>query len=153
MSEEVKPDYGDTLEGQMIADYVSTGMTLIDACKTLGVSDRTVYDRIKANPKFCDMMERAREVGFDRMANECLEIADDDSEDIVQTRFGPKLNKEFVARSKLKIETRLKLLSKWHPKKYGEKLQIESKTATVSIPASDDPVAAQRAYEDLLKGG
>lgn len=36
------------------------------------------------------------------------------------------LNTEHVQRSKLRIETRLKLLSKWFPKKYGDKLDVTS---------------------------
>lgn len=152
MNATVKPDYGDTLEAQMLADYIRGGTTLTDACKTLGLATSTIYDRITANEKFRAMMESARLEGAEAIADECLAIADDDSEDLVETRFGPKVNKEFVARSKLRIETRLKLLAKWHPKKYGEKLQVETRTASVQIPVTDDPVLAQRAYEDLLKG-
>ena len=100
-----------------------------------------------------EMMEKARESGFDAIANECLEIADDAALDTIETRFGPKPDKEWLARSKLRVETRLKLLAKWHPKKYGDKLQVEQKTATVAIPVTDDPIAAQRAYESLMRGG
>jgi hypothetical protein len=34
------------------------------------------------------------------------------------------LNSEHIQRSKLRIETRLKLLAKWNPKKYGERVQV-----------------------------
>lgn len=147
-----RPDYADTLEAQILVDYVSGGMTLTSACKTLGIPVRTIYGRIEASERFADMMEKARADGYDAIANECLEIADTTLYDTIETRNGKKPNKEWIARSKLRVETRLKLLAKWHPKKYGEKLEIEQKTATVAIPVSDDPIAAQRAYEDLMKG-
>ncbi len=68
---------------------------------------------------------RAREIGYDKMAEECLELADTpkwgtkqvESEDgIVVTR------EDMLGHRKLQIETRLKLLAKWNPKKYGERL-------------------------------
>lgn len=34
------------------------------------------------------------------------------------------MNTEHVQRSKLRIETRLKLLAKWNPKKWGEKVDL-----------------------------
>lgn len=147
-----KPDYGDTLEAQMIADYVTEGMTLIDACRTMDIPRNTIYQRIADNPKFAAMMETAREKGYDAIANECLAIADETARDTEMGKFGPKPNKEWMARSRLRVETRLKLLAKWHPKKYGEKLQVESVNKNVEIPITDDPAAAQRAYEDLMKG-
>jgi hypothetical protein len=35
-----------------------------------------------------------------------------------------QLDREHVQRSKLRIETRLKLLAKWNPKKWGDRLQV-----------------------------
>lgn len=152
-----QPDYADTLHAQMLADYVSDGMPLAQACRALDIPLSTTYDRIDRSARFAEMMEKARSAGFDVIATSCLEIADDTSNDYVETtdRNGnPKmaLDKEHIQRSKLRIETRLKLLSKWHPIKYGEKLQIEQKSASVAIPVSDDPIAAQKAYEALLRG-
>jgi hypothetical protein len=42
----------------------------------------------------------------------------------METEHGPRLNAEHVQRSKLRIETRLKLLAKWNPKKYGERVAV-----------------------------
>ncbi len=151
MADDQKPDYADTLEAQLLVDYVSGGTTFIDACRTLNLHRQTIYSRMDASERFREMMEKARADGYDVIANECLAIADTAAEDIVETDRGPRLNKEHIQRSKLRVETRLKLLAKWHPQRYGEKLQVEQKTATVTIPVSDDPIAAQRAYEDLMK--
>lgn len=151
MSDDQKPDYGNTLEAYLLAEYVTEGMTLIDAIRTLGLTKTTTYARLDDSPKFAAMMEKAREAGFDVIANDCLAIADDATGDTIDGKFGPRLDTEWLGRSRLRVDTRLKLLAKWHPKRYGEKLQIEQKSATVAIPTSDDPVAAQRAYEQFLK--
>lgn len=156
MTDQTKPDKADTIEAQMIADYVRSGMTLTAACRTLGVPVRTVYDWITASERFAALMEQARLDGYDAIADQVVQIADDTDNDYEEgvDRFGnPKvfLNKEHIQRSKLRAEVRMKLLAKWHPKKYGDKLEIEQKTATVTIPVGDDPIAAQRAYEDLMK--
>ena len=137
-------DYVNSLEAQMLADYVSGGMPLAQACRTLDVNLMTTYDRMSKWPAFAEMMNKARDAGYDMIAVDCLQIADDKSRDAT--------DREFVQRSKLRVETRLKLLAKWHPKKYGEKIEIEQKSANVAIPVGNDPIAAQRAYEQLLKG-
>lgn len=153
MTDQTPIDYADTLEAQMIVDYVASGMTVTRACKILGINRRQdIYRHMERSERFRDAMEKARLDGYDAIAEQTVEIADDDSQDIVETRFGPKFNKEFAARSKLRVETRLKLLAKWHPKKYGEKLQVDTTNKNVQIPISDDPIEAQKAYEDLMKG-
>jgi len=147
-----KPDYGDTLKAQIIVDLVSEGKTLRYACEQAGQAYASVHRVIRENPKFMAAMEEARAAGYDALADECVQIADETAFDTIETDHGLKANKEWIQRSKLRVETRLKLLAKWHPKKYGEKLEIEQKTATVAIPTSDDPIEAQRAYERLMKG-
>lgn len=158
MTDQSEFDRADTLEAQMIVEYVSDGMPLAQAARTLGISRAaTIYDWMDKSPRFREMMERARDLGADAIAEQILDIADDSDNDYVEgtDRWGnPKimLDKEHIQRSKLRAEVRLKLLAKWHPKKYGEKLQVEQKTATVQIPVTEDPVEAQRAYERLMKG-
>ena len=135
-------DYGDTIEGQMICDYVAGGMTMVDACRTLGIPLRTNYSRLQANPKFRDMMEDARTNGYDVIAADVRRVAR--GEDGFSTGDSK--------RDRLVVETDLKLLSKWHPTRYGDKLQVEQKSATIAIPPSDDPIEAARAYEQFMKG-
>ena len=87
---------------------------------------RTVYDWKVSHPEISAGIARAREAGEEVIAADCLEIADDGRNDWME-RLAPDgkpigwmLNGEHVQRSKLRIETRLKLLAKWNPKKYGE---------------------------------
>lgn len=88
----------------------------------------TVAEWAAKDKGFSGSIARAREEGFDAIALECLEIADEKSKDTIVTDFGEKPNSEWIARSKLRIETRLKLLSKWDPKRYGEKVDLEIKS-------------------------
>lgn len=127
----------------MLADYVTEGMTMIDACATVGVNYRTTYDRLKAHPKFAALMDEARAAGFDAIANNIRKV----------TRGEAGHSSGDVKRDRLIAEMDAKLLAKWHPKKYGEKIEIEQRSANVEIPVGNDPIAAQRAYERLVKGG
>lgn len=74
---------------------------------------------------------KAREEGADAIAEECLEIADDARNDWMERQGkdgqgeGFQLNAEHVQRSKLRIHTRLQLLAKWFPQKYGDKVSME----------------------------
>jgi len=80
------------------------------------------------DPAFSRAIARAREAGFDRIALDALEIADNignEHKDTIETKFGEIPNKEWVMRSKLRVETRLKLLAKWDPKRYGDLIKQE----------------------------
>ena len=90
---------------------IGNGIPLREICRRDGFPSHTlVYSWIDADESFALRFAHARADGYDRLADECLAIADDDATD--------------VQRAKLRIETRLKLLAKWAPKKYGEKLEL-----------------------------
>lgn len=137
-----KPDYGDTLEAQILADMVANGDTLIDACRALQVSINTTYYRLRVNPKFSEMMDVAREIGYDIRANNIIKVV----------RGEKGYSSGDVKRDRMIAEYDMKLLAKWYAARYGEKIQIEQKSASVAFPVSDDPVEAQRQYEALMKG-
>lgn len=71
-------------------------------------------------PEFRCQYAMAKIEQADMLAEECLEIADDDSNDIKVDEDGNKtFNSEFAARSRLRIDTRKWLASKLLPKQYG----------------------------------
>lgn len=87
---------------------------------------RTVSDWKAANTKFSADFACAREDGFDAIAQECLAIADEKSNDDKMTENGVIVaNSEWITRSRLRVETRLKLLSKWS-KRYSDKLEFDA---------------------------
>jgi hypothetical protein len=84
--------------------------------------ERTVvYDWLKENKEYAQRIAHARDLGFDAIAESCMDIADSPmpSTDNGATDSGA------VQHAKLRVETRLKLLAKWDPKRYGDKQQIE----------------------------
>lgn len=120
-----------TLEAaDQIIDRISDGEPLREICRDEGMPAwRTVYNWQNAHPEFEARFARARVIGFDAIAEHTLEIADDDSRDWEPVKdsegdiIGIKVDGEHVQRSKLRIETRLKLLAKWDPKRYGDKIE------------------------------
>jgi len=114
-----------------IVVWVSNGKTLRDFCRQdHAPSFRTVYDWLAEDAAFDARFARAREAGHDVIAEEALHIADTlhvgrkivthsggDGDDDAMT----VTEEDLTQHRKLQIETRLKLLAKWNPKKYGDK--------------------------------
>lgn len=105
----------------------------------------TVWDWQKARPEVSEALARAREAGEEWLAAECLGIADDGTNDYME-RTGKDgqsyeaFNSEHVQRSKLRIDTRLKLLAVFNPGKYGDKVQVSGRlTLEQLVAASHKP--------------
>jgi hypothetical protein len=108
-----------------MCEQLANGVPLREICRQEGMPPwQTVYSWMERDASLVEAIARARELGYDAIAEDCLRIADDTSNDYMETEHGPRLNAEHVQRSKLRIETRLKLLAKWSPKKYGERVQV-----------------------------
>jgi hypothetical protein len=113
---------------QPILDRMSRGEPLARICRDEGMpDDDTVRDWGKANPDVERAIARARDRGEDAIAADCLEIADDSGGDYRMGEKGLIADTDHIQRAKLRIETRLKLLAKWNPKKWGDKIEVENK--------------------------
>lgn len=89
---------------------------------------RTVYDWIEADNDFATRIARARQLGFDAIAEEALEIANTPvvGVETEETEDGYKVKRaDMLGHRKLQVETRMKLLAKWCPQKYGEKTAVD----------------------------
>lgn len=85
-------------------------------------------------PEFSTQYAMAKLTQADLLAEECLEIADDTSQD---TKIDPETgyevcNTEFIARSRLRIDTRKWLAAKLLPKQYGT-IAEDKKTASETL--------------------
>lgn len=109
---------------ERICNEVGEGETLTAVCRGLNIGTSTVYDWMRENETLSGLFAQARARGFDAIADECVRIAEDGSNDYIKTDDGLVLDREHVQRSKLRIETRLKLLAKWDPKRYGDRLEL-----------------------------
>jgi hypothetical protein len=125
-----KPSKYDPLIAQQMCELLSEGIPLRQICRENEgfPAWRTVYDWMKRDPDLTAAIAHARDMGYDAMAEECLDIADNAGNDWMERLdaegipVGWQVNGENIQRSKLRIETRLKLLAKFNPKKYGDKI-------------------------------
>lgn len=110
-----------------VVDGLSKGRPLTILCAGDGMpAVSTFYEWMEADTLLSGAIARAREQGFDAIAMEALAIADETSQDTVSTETGDRPNSEWITRSRLRVDTRLKLLAKWDPKRYGDKQLVGS---------------------------
>jgi hypothetical protein len=109
---------------ELIVDGLRKGTPLAVLCRCEDMpGTSTVYEWMEGDAGLSGRIARAREDGWDQIAQDALKIADDGSLDTIDTKYGPKPDKEWIDRSKLRVETRLKLLAKWDPKRYGDMIK------------------------------
>lgn len=125
---------------------IADGKTLRALCREDGMPNwRTVYDWIEADAELAAQVARARELGFDAIAEDVFDIAD-----------GTRASSEHVQLSKMRIDTRLKLLACWSPKKYGNKQDVsignkEGETLKVETKPVDPMILAAMTEAFLTK--
>lgn len=121
--------YTDKL-GREICDRLADGESVRSICRDDHMPDEKQVRTWALNDQhpFSPQYARAREIGYARLAEEIIEIADDSSDDWLPPENSdddPRLNHEAVARSRLRVDTRKWLLSKMLPKMYGDKVTQE----------------------------
>lgn len=118
--------YGETLRGacRLLADKYGADAAPKPATVISWTLDAEKY------PGFCERYAKAREIGYHAMADEILDIADDGTNDYVERRNKDgssylAVDKEHIARSRLRVDSRKWLLAKALPKVYGDKVSME----------------------------
>ena len=140
-----------------IVAWLSEGKTLRDYCKSREnlPSYPTIFAWLDQDPQFAINYARAREVGFEILAEEALHIADNQhiGRKIVTNSGSTEdedtmtvTEEDMLGHRKLQIDTRMRLLKAWHPKKYGDRTTV----------AGDDqnPVVVEASFDifgELLK--
>jgi len=115
-----------------ICERLSDGESLREICRSDNMPAwRTVYDWIyKDDALGADgaglsaAIAHARDIGYDAIAEDLLRIADTPLMGEEETSSANGLTvtrRDMLGHRKLQIETRLKLLAKWNPKKYGDR--------------------------------
>ena len=124
--------------------HVSDGKTLTSFCRDRKLPTAYAYEYINEHEDRQLRFARARETGHEVIAEECMKIADTPQEGIEteESENGLKVKKaDMLGHRKLQIWTRLQLLSKWNPKKYGDKLDVTSDgkaiNQSVVVPTKD----------------
>jgi len=110
-----------------ICERLSEGEPLAQICRDKHMPhDNTVRNWCAADQAVSVAIARAREAGFDQIALDAMQVADDCSRDYKKDADGRDVpDHDHIQRSKLRVETRLKLLAKWDPRRYGDRVQTE----------------------------
>lgn len=97
----------------LICEMMAEGKSLRKACKELGLKESSVRYWLHKDEDSFAHSARARELGCDALADECIEIADEEGKDPAEKR--------------IRIDTRIRLIGKWS-QRYSDKLAITNKT-------------------------
>ena len=104
--------------------WISSGQTLRSYCRQDGKPCfSTIYAWINKSVEFSERFARARELGSDMIADNIMETMNETPRIIEgeQSRIDPS----WVALQKAKADVALKLLSKWFPSRYGDKINAD----------------------------
>lgn len=122
-----------------ICEELAKGRGLATICREFpGMPDpSTVWDWEKQSPEISQAIARARAIGEHTILEEIVPIADDVSGDHITDSEGRTVvNNEAIARSKLRVWTRLQLLAKLNPKRWGEQAGQQGTQLSVSVTAN-----------------
>lgn len=126
-SKEVIDNYFD-----LILERIENGEALRRILPTLHLANSTFYKWIDSDEEKQKRYARACEIRADAIFEDILEIADDSSQDVIETDLGDgvvasKMNAEFVQRSRLRVDARKWIAAKLNPKKYGDRVELDNK--------------------------
>ena len=114
-----------------ICRRIAEGQSLRSICRDKDMPDKSsVLRAVGKDERFRELYAAAREIQAEGYADEIIEIAD-------ESRIGKKSKKladgnievttgDMVERSKLQVDARKWLLSKLLPKKYGDRVEVET---------------------------
>jgi hypothetical protein len=129
-----------------ICERMAEGEGLREICRDPEMPSRSTFLRwVENDTGRQNKYQKAREALMDFYAEEIRTIAWDDSNDTIKREGKPDLcNHEWIARSRLKVDTLKFLMAKLHPKRYGDKLPetVEQKSheaALLELEANQPP--------------
>jgi len=144
-----RPSKYDPEIARQICEQLSEGIPLRQICRDNEgfPAWRTVYDWMARDDALGSegvglsaSIARARDIGYDALAEECLQIADNvefGQKQVMSDEGSTTTVEDMLGHRKLRIETRLKLLAKFHPTKYGDRVAIEGVEGGAPIATQD----------------
>lgn len=104
-----------------LIDGLCDGTPLRELCRQDGMPNwRTVYLWTETDADFAAQVARARDTGTDAIAEQALDLIDTEPQ-----RVDGKIDPGYVQWKRAQVDTRLKLLACWNPKKYGQKQTVD----------------------------
>lgn len=139
---------------------LAAGESLRAICRDEGFPDESTVRRWSVEDEdFAPQYARARAAGYEKMADEIVEISDETEVEATYKDEGVTLDLSStgVMRNRLRVDTRKWLLSKMLPKKFGDKLTTELTgpdggpvvVENVVVP-NHDPIAASQTYMNVM---
>jgi hypothetical protein len=128
--------------GDLICQRLREGESLLSVCSSDDMPSESAVRQWAADPThhFSAKYARAREVGWLRVGDEVLALAD--GLEHGKDRHDPNI----IARDRLRYEARRWMLSKVLPKIYGDRLEVDAKAGLVVV---ETPAAIKALLEAL----
>ena len=113
-----------------ICERIATGEPLETICRDDGLPSsatvrRWILDDVEG---FAALSVRAYMLGYEALAEQCLEISNTPVQGVERTVKADGSIEEkqgdMLQHRRLQIDTRMRLLGKWAPKRYGDKLDV-----------------------------
>ena len=158
-------------DGETICAGLAEGRSLLEITQAMGIPYSTARSWEDTNPEHAANSARAREIGYRALSEQCLQIADtpvigvkkttkplttrNSDGDIVPTgEFLEEVTEaDMIEHRRLQIDTRLRLLGKWAPKVYGDKLAVGGDADAPPIKTeSTVTLSAEESYKRLIGG-
>lgn len=126
-------DYTEQLAADICA-RLATGEPLVKICRDERMpGTSTVYRWLADNEKFRDMYARAREDQADTLADEIIDIADEDPATVFDEKHGMggeevdvlRVDSAAIQHQRLRVDARKWIAAKLKPRKYGDMIRQE----------------------------
>lgn len=106
-----------------VCEYIEDGLSLRQSSIKANIAPKVFYQWIDEDDSKSKQYARAIELRTELLADELIEIADEQNVDTYKDDQGNTITDgTAIQRSKLKVDTRKWLMSKMFPRKYGDKI-------------------------------
>lgn len=115
-------------------DRLSCGETLAEICLAHAEwpESHKLHQAIAASSDLIERYRNARRAGVMALSEELLPIADDSTNDYVERNGKRTFDSEAIQRSRLRIDTRLRLLEALDPTVFGKKIDLSNKDGSLA---------------------
>lgn len=138
--------YSEEIADKICELIATTSDGLKKIAESQSVTATTVYKWLQENKTFSDKYVRARDMQADLLADEIIEIANTPIQGIVETEkeWGIEIRRgDMLEHRKLQIDARKWKASKLAPKKYGDKIEVDTNVISTVKEIVINPVGEQ----------